>query len=236
MKITWLGQGGYLIEQAGKRLAIDPYLSDALAVKQGLRRLVPPPISVVDLSPDAVFITHDHLDHFDPETLEPLLRQSPKCPLAGPQSVVEHGRKMGIAEQRLISARLGESMQLQGFMLKPTPAKHSDPAAIGLLVETEGQVIYISGDTLYEPTLASRVRSLAGPRIDAAFVCMNGLLGNMNLTEATELVAALEPAVAVPMHYGMFAENTADPHAFAAACRTKNQNTQILEIGSSVEL
>lgn len=236
MNITWLGQSGYLIEQAGKRLAIDPYLTDSLAVKQGLRRLAPPPLSVAELAPDAVFITHDHLDHFDPETLEPLLQQSPECPLAGPQSVVEHGRKMGVAERQLIPARLGESVQLPGFVVKPTPAKHSDPFAVGMLIEAGGQLIYVSGDTLYEPRLAGRIGALAGQRLDAAFVCINGRLGNMNPTEAAELAAALEPAVAVPMHYGMFAENTADPHEFVAACHKINQITRILEIGRSVQL
>ena len=236
MKITWLGQGGYLIEQAGQRLAVDPYLTDALAVRQGFRRLLPPPMSIAELEPDAVFITHDHLDHFDSQTLAPLLQQSPECPLLGPQSVIEHGRRLALDEHRLVLTGVGKPLRVPGFTLKPTPATHSDRFAVGLLVEAGGQLVYISGDTLYASTLAPQVRSLAGRPLDAAFVCINGRLGNMNLTEAAELVAALKPAIAVPMHYGMFAENTADPQEFVAACHVRNQDALLLETGSSVQL
>ncbi|MBM4156167.1 MAG: hypothetical protein FJ221_14250 [Lentisphaerae bacterium] len=66
MKATWLGQSGYLLEGGGVRLAIDPYLSDAVERAQGLKRLVPPPCTVAELAPDVLLITHDHLDHLRP--------------------------------------------------------------------------------------------------------------------------------------------------------------------------
>ena len=101
MNITWIGQGGYLVEQNGWRLAIDPYLTDALAASHGLHRLAPPPVAIADLGAQAVFVTHDHLDHFDPETLGPWMQLSLACRLIGPQSVVDHGRRLGIEESRL---------------------------------------------------------------------------------------------------------------------------------------
>ena len=236
MKLTWLGQGGYLIEAAGQRLAVDPYLTDALAQQQGLRRLVPAPISIDDLAPDAVFVTHDHLDHFDPETLGPLMRHAPSALLLGPQSVVDHGRQLGIDDPRLLLASVGEAMRWSVFTLTPTPARHSDPWAVGLLIEAGSRPVYISGDTLYDPTLGPSIRSLAGRTLDAAFVCINGRLGNMNATAAAELVAELQPRIAVPMHYGMFAENTADPNDFVVACLARGQKVHLLDIGESVEL
>jgi L-ascorbate metabolism protein UlaG (beta-lactamase superfamily) len=39
----------------------------------------------------------------------------------------------------------------------------------------------------------------------------------MNPVEAAELTASIEPAVVVPMHWGLVAENTADPAAFLKA-------------------
>ena len=50
MKVTWLGQGGFLFEAGAARLAVDPYLSDALAHK-GLERLVPAPMTPAQLAP-----------------------------------------------------------------------------------------------------------------------------------------------------------------------------------------
>ncbi len=95
-------------------------------------------------------------------------------------------------------------------------------------------MFYISGDTLYSPAFAVQVRALAAQPLDAAFVCINGRLGNMNATDAAALVAQLQPRVAVPMHYGLFAGNTADP--FVAACRTQGQQTRLMEIGGTLEL
>ncbi len=236
MKITWLGQGGYLIEHSGHCLAVDPYLTDALGETQGFRRLSPPPFSMEDIVPDAVFITHDHLDHFDPETVDSLLRQSPTCLLIGPQSVIEHGRRLALEEQRLVLASVGKPLSLLSFLLTPTPARHSDRFAVGLLVKVSERLIYISGDTLYDSTLAPQIDSLAGRQMDAAFVCINGRLGNMESAEAAKLVAALKPVVAVPMHYGMFAENTADPREFVTKCRVRGQETLLLEAGRSVVL
>jgi L-ascorbate 6-phosphate lactonase len=236
MKIVWLGQGGYLIEQAQRRLVVDPYLTDALAASHGLRRLVLAPLTIEQLRPDAVFITHDHLDHFDPETLRPLLQRWPDCSLLGPKSVIEHARHIGIEKWRLTEVSVGDAILLPGFSILPTPAKHSDPHAVGLLVNGDDKLAYISGDTLYDARLASQVAELAINPLDAAMLCINGRLGNMNLDEAATLAAALRPAVAVPMHYGLFAENTADPDAFAAACRTRRQPVRVLEIGEPLQL
>jgi L-ascorbate metabolism protein UlaG (beta-lactamase superfamily) len=235
MKITWLGQGGYLIEHAEKRLVIDPYLTDSVAKVDGFHRLVPPPVSIENLVPDILFITHDHLDHFDPDTLQPLILLS-KALLLGPQSVINHGRQLGFDEKRLVLVCIGESKCLSGFTFTPTPAKHSDKNAVGILVETENRLVYFSGDTLYTPDFGARVRELIRRPLNAAFVCMNGRLGNMNAEEAAEFLVQLQPDVAVPMHFGMFAENTADPRDFESACHAKGQNTFIMKTGGTIEI
>ena len=57
----------------------------------------------------------------------------------------------------------------------------------------------------------------------------------MNLSEAAQVIAELRPRLAVPMHYGMFAENTADPEEFSRACAARGQPTVILECGPTVD-
>jgi L-ascorbate metabolism protein UlaG (beta-lactamase superfamily) len=37
----------------------------------------------------------------------------------------------------------------------------------------------------------------------------------MNIEEAIKLTLYIEPEIVIPMHYGMFAENTANPEEFA---------------------
>jgi L-ascorbate metabolism protein UlaG (beta-lactamase superfamily) len=234
MKLTWLGQGGFLLESNGRRLLIDPYLSDSLAKSHGTFRLIPPPMTIDQTMPDVVFITHDHLDHFDPETMVPLFNTFADCQLVGPQSVVEHGRREGFAEERMSCIAPGQSVEAAGYRLTATPAHHSDRFAVGLLIDVEGHLLYVSGDTLHTPTLAADVLALAPRAIDCVLICINGKLNNMDAACAAQVVAELRPSLAIPMHYGMFAKNTVDPEEFLSLCRSAGRATRTLTPGVPV--
>src|ERR1043165_8926988 len=73
--LWWLGQSGFLLQWRGKRVLIDPYLSDSLTKKYATtdkphtrmsERVIDPEllknISIVSSS-------HNHTDHLDAETL-----------------------------------------------------------------------------------------------------------------------------------------------------------------------
>ena len=51
---------------------VDPYLSDSVAqtLDSAKRRRIPADESIFDIQPDVIIITHDHLDHLDPDTLK----------------------------------------------------------------------------------------------------------------------------------------------------------------------
>ncbi|MEI8291678.1 MAG: MBL fold metallo-hydrolase [Verrucomicrobiota bacterium] len=236
MKITWLGQSGYLIELGSQRLVIDPYMSDILADKQGLRRLIPPPCSIACLSPDFLLITHDHLDHYDPETVAEIMDKFPACRLIGSESVVAHGQREGVCDGRLDCLLPGKTILLGALTITATPTRHSDSSAIGLLIRSASESLWFSGDTLYFPELATHVLQLAEQSPDIAFMCINGKLGNMNHREAAKLVSEVRSHLAIPMHYGMFRENTADPEEFRIACSSYGFPSAILKCGNPVEM
>ena len=77
MKITWLGQAGLLFECGGVSIMIDPYLSDYVAKvePQNVRR-VPVDERFFDVDPDVMIFTHDHIDHYDPETAPVFFKKS----------------------------------------------------------------------------------------------------------------------------------------------------------------
>ncbi len=55
---------------------IDPYLTDSVAAIDPVEvRRIPVDESVFDIKPDVLLFTHDHLDHYDPETVERFLTQ-----------------------------------------------------------------------------------------------------------------------------------------------------------------
>ena len=69
MRVTYLGQAGLLFEFPDCTVMIDPYLSDSVAkvAPKNFRR-IPVDESLFEIEPDIMVFTHDHLDHYDPET------------------------------------------------------------------------------------------------------------------------------------------------------------------------
>ncbi len=236
MQITWLGQGGFIVETEGLRLLIDPYLSDIVEQKEGLTRLIQPPLTMEELKPDAFVCTHNHMDHFDPIAGPEILKAYPTCPLVGPDSVRTKAVDCGADESRFTLLDEQTPWSMGKVTIVGTPADHSDKQAIGLLIKAEGKAVYISGDTLYSDTLGEQVKAAAGTDIDIALICINGRLGNMNLEEAVEVMKVIRPGKAIPMHYGLFAENTADPKPFVAACKAEGIDSIELVAGTPTAL
>lgn len=236
MKVTWLGQSGYVFEYKGQRLVVDPYLSDIVFEKEGLKRMINPPLSVDELKPDYVFITHDHIDHFDPVTMPFIHEKFPLCEIAGPESVMRHCHRLNFNKAILTLVTKGQRIVLGEFIIHVTPAYHSDPFAVGFIIETAGIVVYISGDTLYEEALASEILSLAPRPIDVAFVVINGKLNNMGIKDAVHLIKDINTNLAIPMHYGMFLQNTADPNAFLTQCNENEIKAMELVTGKETAL
>src|SRR5947199_4174769 len=80
--LWWLGQSGFLVVQNGRALVLDPYLSDSLTRKYAgtdkpharMTELVVEPAALGAIAViDVITSSHNHTDHFDPETLLPLL-------------------------------------------------------------------------------------------------------------------------------------------------------------------
>lgn len=72
---TWLGHASYLVQLAGVNLLFDPVFSNRCSPVQfaGPKRVLPTPATIDQLPAiDAVFISHNHYDHLDHNTIEAL--------------------------------------------------------------------------------------------------------------------------------------------------------------------
>jgi L-ascorbate metabolism protein UlaG (beta-lactamase superfamily) len=235
MNVIWLGQSSFVFESEGFRLVVDPFLSDIVERKEGKKRLMAPPLSIAELAPDALLITHDHIDHFDPIALPEIHRAFPRAPVVGPESVLRLARAHQFAPERLELACVGSKHQLGPFGIESLPAWHSDPAALGFLITENGRTTYLSGDTLLTPQLLDALADQVG-QIDVVFIVINGKGGNMSVDDAVKLLARLRPRLAIPTHYGMFAENTEDPERFLAGCRAAKIECRTLALGENTAL
>lgn len=229
MKITWLSQGSFLFESNGIRILVDPYMSDCLEFK-GLKRMVKFPLSFAELKPDMLICTHDHLDHLDPETVTGISELYPECIITGPASCCRHFHKLKVKNIKLLNAE--QAVNLGKIKITPVFAMHTEPEAIGLAMETGGKRLYLSGDTEYNEKLINEFTE----NCSLVLICINGRLGNMSLEQALKTVRALKPETALPMHYGLFAENTADPEPFIKGCIHSGIKSFEMTLGKEFEL
>ena len=91
-QLWWLGQSGYLLQWRGRRVLIDPYLSDSLTrkyadtdkphIRMYPRVLDPALLSGIDI----VSSSHNHTDHLDAETLQPVLANNPGIAFVIPEA------------------------------------------------------------------------------------------------------------------------------------------------------
>lgn len=236
LQATWIGQGGFIFEAENFRLVIDPYLSDSVERKTGFHRIPANTMNVEYLIPGMIIATHDHLDHYDPETIRKSMKLYPDCVLAGPASVRSKAQEDGIDERRFHLLNTGETIKAGPFSLTAVRAEHSDPFAVGIIIKYNDTSMYVSGDTEYFPELPDIVTKSLNGHLQIVFICINGKYGNMNWEEAVSIVKSLQPELAIPMHYGMFEENTADPLPFTVECAGAGINSAALECNKQINI
>ncbi len=203
MNITYLGQAGLLFEADGKKIVIDPYLSDNVRnfEPENARRL-PIDERFLEIAPDIILITHNHLDHLDHETLKHYLKRDSQafvfCPTGGYQ---ELRKTYPDTRCNYVLFNDGTEWTEGGIRIRAVAAEHSDPNAIGIILSFEGKNYYITGDTLYSERVFA---SLPSEPIYAVFLPCNGRGNNMNMTDASRFAARIGAQYAVPFHIGMF--------------------------------
>src|ERR687892_107357 len=90
--LWWLGQSGYLLQWKGKRVLIDPYLSDSLTKKYAATNKPHIRMSEGVVDPEllknisVVTSSHNHTDHLDAETLIPIIKNNPTIQFIIPEA------------------------------------------------------------------------------------------------------------------------------------------------------
>lgn len=247
--LWWLGQSGFLLQWKGKRVLIDPYLSDSLTKKYAdtlkphirmSERVVDPEllknISIVTSS-------HNHTDHLDGETLIPVLKNNPAI-----QFIIPEANRNFVAERVKCYPDFptglndGKSIIVDDFTFYGIPAKHNEIERdkkgnckfMGYVIEFGKWKIYHSGDTLWFDDLVEMLKPFA---VDVAILPINGndpargVAGNLNCKEAAELGKAIHAGYVIPCHYNLFTFNTADVNDFIKEAKQINQPVKILQPG-----
>jgi L-ascorbate metabolism protein UlaG (beta-lactamase superfamily) len=206
MKCTWVGQGGLLFEKDGFRILIDPYFSDSVEkINPKNFRRTPVDERFLKIKPDVMIFTHNHLDHYDPETVPYFLNSESRVLVLAPQSVWDEVRKIG-GENNYVLFNRHTSWTEGGIRFDAVMASHSDPSPIGVIISDGKKKYYVTGDTLYNEEIFADLP--AG--IDAIFLPVNGVGNNMNMTDATRFAKRVDAKRTIPVHIGMFDTLSAD--------------------------
>ena len=206
MKVTYLGQAGLLFERDNFKIMIDPYLSDSVEkINPKNYRRVPVDESYLKLKPDVMIFTHNHLDHYDPETVVHFIDENSNITVLAPKSVWDEVRKIGGDNNYVLFNRHTEWTQ-NGIRFTAVKAEHSDITPIGVVIDDGRRKYYVTGDTLYNEEIFGDIPS----DIYALFLPVNGVGNNMNMTDAARFAKRINAERTVPIHIGMFDELTAD--------------------------
>lgn len=250
--LWWLGQSGFLIQYKGKRILVDPYLSDSLTEKY--KQTEKPHIRISELVinpsmlPKIDFITssHNHTDHLDAQTILPILKNSPEC-----QLIIPEANRVFVADRLKIDPTIpigidaGESFKLDEIQFHAIPAAHNEVDKnyagkhlyLGYIIQLGDFSIYHSGDTLYYDSMEEWIKKFS-PSI--ALLPINGndparkVAGNLNAEEAVRLAKRCGIPLIIPCHYDLFEFNTADVNEFIQIANDQQQRYCVLELGGKL--
>ncbi|MFQ5881362.1 MAG: MBL fold metallo-hydrolase [Candidatus Methylomirabilales bacterium] len=206
IEIAWLGHDSFRITK-GKVIYIDPYQLSGSPARA-----------------DLVLITHDHFDH---------LSEADVKKVVGPESVVVappqcQGQLGGLQVKELRSIQAGEKTQVANIEVEAIPAYnvnkfrspgnpfHPKGTGVGYIITIEGKRIYHVGDSDQIPEMAT------ARGVEVVLLPVSGTYV-MTAQEAVEAAKAIQPKVAIPMHFGAIVGSRADAEAFqkAAPCRVE---------------
>lgn len=249
LHLWWLGQSGFLLQWQGHHLLFDPYLSDSLThkyaatdkphVRMTERVIAPERLDFIDV----VTSSHNHTDHLDKETLQPLLAANPKLQLVVPEANRTFvGDRLNIPVETPRGLHCGETKHISVFQITGVAAAHPELEKdewghhkfLGYIVQCGEFRVYHSGDTLLYDGM---VPKLACFDVDVALLPINGdyperrVAGNLNGREAASLAKSIGAGIAIPCHYEMFEFNTASPEEFIRAAEELRQPYKVLRAG-----
>ena len=218
LRAFWIGHASVYVEIDGLRLLVDPIFSEyASPFNAGPRRFHPPPIALQDLPTiDAVLITHDHYDHLDMRTVQPLAARGTRFFV--PLGIGAHLAAWGVPEAQITDLAWWQEATLRGVRIVSTPSRHYSGRGISDKTATlwtswsvlgAKQRFYVSGDTGYSDHFA-KIGERFG-RFDMAFMKI-GAYGpgrpwldiHMTPEESVRGHVDLRARRMFPAHWGIF--------------------------------
>ncbi len=162
--LVWFGHSSYFMQVDGKKILVDPVLCGSASPIASTTRSFPgTDVYHPDDLPtiDYLFISHDHWDHLDHQTLQQLRPKIDQviCGLGTGQ----HLEHWGFAPAQIIERDWDEKIDLDlGFVVHTAPARHFSGRGLirnqslwmSYVLQTPTMKIYLGGDSGYDTHFA----------------------------------------------------------------------------------
>jgi len=173
--LHWLGHDSFRIDQPIV-IYLDPWR-------------LPPGSPAADL----ILVSHEHHDHCSPEDVERVRKDSTTV-------IANHTAAVNLSPPVTVM-QVGESMEVRGVTVEAIPAYnigkpfHRKQAGhLGFVITLGEERLYFTGDADYIPEMDNIVCDVALLPVSGKYV--------MTAEEAAQAAEAIQPKVAIPMHYG----------------------------------
>jgi L-ascorbate metabolism protein UlaG (beta-lactamase superfamily) len=216
-RFVWLGHSSVLLELGGKRIFIDPVLSERASFFSwiGPKRFQPSPLQVQDVPVlDAVLVTHNHYDHLDKSTIIAL--QSRTALFHLPLGLGAILKNWGVPAEKIVEYDWWDFHEVNSMTVVSVPARHFSGRGLfdrnktlwcSWVVVTEKGRIYHSGDTGMTAQF-TEIGEKYGP-FDLVFIKIAAYNENwpdvhLNPEQAVVATKMLKGKAMVPIHWGTF--------------------------------
>lgn len=158
--LVWMGHSSYFMQVDGKKILVDPVFSGAASpISFTTRSFAGSDIYSTDDIPeiDFLFISHDHWDHLDYDTIKKL-QPKIKAIITG-LGTGQHFEHWGFSKNIIIEKDWNEAFDLSdGFSVTVLPARHFSGRGfsrnhalwVSFALQTPNHRLYLGGDSGYD--------------------------------------------------------------------------------------
>lgn len=162
---------------------------------------------------DLIFITHDHYDHYDIESIKNIMKDTTKLIIPDKMAPTV---LMTFKSENVIGVLPNENYELEGIPVETIPSyntnKQFHPKTnnwVGYIITLNDERIYVSGDTdITEENMKVRC--------DIALIPIGGTY-TMDAKEAAILINTIKPKIVIPTHYITIVGTKKDEETFISS-------------------